>query len=75
MTVSCEMNVISSVCTSAESTFNKSKHNHNSSDVWQISLFSLDEDGDMVAFSSNDELSIGLAYVKDNTFRLFIKRK
>lgn len=32
-----------------------------------------DEDGDLVAFSSDDELMMGLACVKDNTFRLFIK--
>lgn len=50
-------------------------HNHNSHDVWKITVFSLDEDGDMIAFSSDDELMKGLALVKDDTFRLFIKRK
>ncbi|XP_051505480.1 sequestosome-1-like isoform X1 [Myxocyprinus asiaticus] len=32
-----------------------------------------DEDGDMIAFSSDAELMMGLALVKDDTFRLFIK--
>lgn len=50
-------------------------HNHNSHDVWKITVFPLDEDGDMIAFSSDDELMMGLALVKDDTFRLFIKRK
>lgn len=35
----------------------------------------VDEDGDLIAFSSDDELMMGLALVKDDTFRLFIKRK
>lgn len=34
-----------------------------------------DEDGDLVAFSSDDELIMGLACMKDATFRLFIKGK
>ncbi|XP_030001795.1 sequestosome-1 isoform X1 [Sphaeramia orbicularis] len=34
-----------------------------------------DEDGDLVAFSSDDELMMGLACVKDATFRLYIKEK
>ncbi|CAM4610868.1 unnamed protein product [Leuciscus chuanchicus] len=34
-----------------------------------------DEDGDMIAFSSDDELMMGLALVKDDTFRLFIKQR
>jgi len=34
-----------------------------------------DEDGDLIAFSSDDELMMGLALVKEDTFRLFIKRK
>lgn len=29
----------------------------------------------MIAFSSDDELVMGLTLVKDDTFRLFIKRK
>lgn len=32
-----------------------------------------DEDGDLVAFSSNDELMMGLACVKDSTFRIYLK--
>lgn len=32
-----------------------------------------DEDGDLVAFSSDDELMMGLACMKDATFRLFIR--
>lgn len=32
-----------------------------------------DEDGDLVAFSSDDELMMGLACMKDNTFRIFLK--
>ncbi|XP_067312864.1 sequestosome-1 [Pseudorasbora parva] len=34
-----------------------------------------DEDGDLIAFSSDDELMMGLALVKDDTFRLFIKQR
>ncbi|MBN3302621.1 sequestosome-1 isoform X2 [Amia ocellicauda] len=34
-----------------------------------------DEDGDMIAFGSDDELMMGLACVKDDTFRIFIKEK
>ncbi|KAI5624788.1 sequestosome-1 [Silurus asotus] len=34
-----------------------------------------DEDGDMIAFSSDDELIMGLTMVKDDTFRIFIKEK
>ncbi|XP_029960820.1 sequestosome-1 isoform X2 [Salarias fasciatus] len=40
-----------------------------------FSLFYRDEDGDLVAFSSDDELMMGLACMKDATFRLFIKEK
>lgn len=40
-----------------------------------FTLFYKDEDGDMVAFSSDDELVMGLACIKDNTFRLYIKEK
>lgn len=32
-----------------------------------------DEDGDLVAFSSDDELMMGLGCTKDSTFRLFIR--
>lgn len=32
-----------------------------------------DEDGDLVAFSSDDELIMGLACMKDSTFRIFIR--
>ncbi|XP_041845522.1 sequestosome-1 [Melanotaenia boesemani] len=38
-------------------------------------LFYKDEDGDLVAFSSDDELIMGLSCMKDATFRLFIKEK
>ncbi|XP_051276243.1 sequestosome-1-like [Dicentrarchus labrax] len=38
-----------------------------------LKLFYKDEDGDMVAFSSDDELATALKYIKDNTFRVFIK--
>ncbi|KAF6725515.1 Sequestosome-1 [Oryzias melastigma] len=40
-----------------------------------FSLFYKDEDGDLVAFSSDDELMMGLGCMKDSTFRLFIKEK
>ncbi|KAM9376614.1 LOW QUALITY PROTEIN: sequestosome-1 [Pholidichthys leucotaenia] len=40
-----------------------------------FTLFYRDEDGDLVAFSSDDELMMGLACMKDATFRLFIKEK
>ncbi|XP_024120361.1 sequestosome-1 isoform X2 [Oryzias melastigma] len=40
-----------------------------------FSLFYKDEDGDLVAFSSDDELMMGLGYMRDSTFRLFIKEK
>lgn len=36
-------------------------------------LLPLDEDGDMVVFSSDDELLMGLNCMKDETFRIFIK--
>lgn len=40
-----------------------------------FNLYYRDEDGDLVAFSSDDELMMGLACMKDATFRLFIKEK
>ncbi|XP_023276454.1 sequestosome-1-like isoform X3 [Seriola lalandi dorsalis] len=40
-----------------------------------LNLYYRDEDGDLVAFSSDDELMMGLACMKDDTFRLFIKEK
>ncbi|XP_018544645.1 sequestosome-1 isoform X2 [Lates calcarifer] len=40
-----------------------------------FNMYYRDEDGDLVAFSSDDELMMGLACVKDGTFRLFIKEK
>ncbi|XP_042349016.1 sequestosome-1 [Plectropomus leopardus] len=45
--------------------------------MMMMSLFACvsDEDGDLVAFSSDDELMMGLACVKDATFRIFIKEK
>ncbi len=39
---------------------------------WTLSL---DDDGDMIAFSSDDELLMGLALVKDDTCRVYIKRE
>lgn len=35
----------------------------------------LDEDGDLVAFSSDEELTMALSYVKDDIFRIYIKGK
>ncbi|KAI3351381.1 hypothetical protein L3Q82_020195, partial [Scortum barcoo] len=40
-----------------------------------FNMYYKDEDGDLVAFSSDDELMMGLACMKDATFRLFIKEK
>ncbi|XP_004478190.1 sequestosome-1 isoform X2 [Dasypus novemcinctus] len=34
-----------------------------------------DEDGDLVAFSSDEELSMAMSYVKDEIFRVYIKEK
>ncbi|XP_023568836.1 sequestosome-1 isoform X2 [Octodon degus] len=34
-----------------------------------------DEDGDLVAFSSDEELTMALSYVKDDIFRIYIKEK
>ncbi|XP_012687066.1 sequestosome-1 isoform X2 [Clupea harengus] len=38
-------------------------------------MFYKDEDGDTIAFSSDDELIMGLTGVKNGTFRLFIKER
>uniref|UniRef100_W5KW74 Protein ref(2)P n=1 Tax=Astyanax mexicanus TaxID=7994 RepID=W5KW74_ASTMX len=38
-------------------------------------MYYKDEDGDMIAFSTDDELMMGLTLVKEDTFRLFIKEK
>ncbi|KAJ3587834.1 hypothetical protein NHX12_011429 [Muraenolepis orangiensis] len=38
-------------------------------------MYYRDEDGDMIAFSSDDELMMALTYLQGNTFRLFIKEK
>ncbi|XP_066505691.1 sequestosome-1 [Hoplias malabaricus] len=38
-------------------------------------MYYKDEDGDMIAFSTDDELMMGLALVKDDTLRLYIKEK
>lgn len=38
-------------------------------------LNNLDEDGDLVAFSSDEELTMAMAYVKDDLFRIYIKGK
>lgn len=35
----------------------------------------LDEDGDLVAFSSDEELTMAMSYVKDDIFRIYIKGK
>ncbi|TST60386.1 Sequestosome-1 [Bagarius yarrelli] len=40
-----------------------------------LQMYYRDEDGDMIAFSSDDELMMGLTMVKDDTFRIFIKEK
>ncbi|CAL9706473.1 unnamed protein product [Knipowitschia caucasica] len=40
-----------------------------------FTLFYKDEDDDMVAFSSDDELMMALTCIKDDTFKLFIKEK
>ncbi|TEA35387.1 hypothetical protein DBR06_SOUSAS21310012 [Sousa chinensis] len=34
-----------------------------------------DEDGDLVAFSSDEELKMAMSYVKDDIFRIYIKEK
>lgn len=36
-------------------------------------LNNLDEDGDLVAFSSDEELTMAMSYVKDDIFRIYIK--
>ncbi|KAM9795715.1 sequestosome-1 [Neosynchiropus ocellatus] len=38
-------------------------------------LYYRDEDGDLVAFSSDDELALGVACVKGDTFRLYIRER
>ncbi|XP_028668813.1 sequestosome-1 [Erpetoichthys calabaricus] len=38
-------------------------------------MYYKDEDGDMIAFSTDEELIMGLSCVKDDTFRIFIKEK
>lgn len=40
-----------------------------------VFVYVSDEDGDLVAFSSDDELMMGLTFVKEATFRLYIKGK
>ncbi|XP_074068285.1 sequestosome-1-like isoform X1 [Macrotis lagotis] len=34
-----------------------------------------DEDGDLIAFSTDEELSMGMRYIKDDLFRIYIKEK
>ncbi|XP_043840193.1 sequestosome-1 isoform X2 [Dromiciops gliroides] len=34
-----------------------------------------DEDGDLIAFSSDEELSLGMCYIKEDLFRIYIKEK
>lgn len=38
-------------------------------------LNNLDEDGDLVAFSSDEELTMAMSYVKEDIFRIYIKGK
>ncbi|KAM8909166.1 sequestosome-1 [Spinachia spinachia] len=40
-----------------------------------VNMYYRDEDEDLVAFSSDDELMMGLTCMKDSTFRLFIREK
>nr|XP_057914258.1 sequestosome-1 [Doryrhamphus excisus] len=40
-----------------------------------FNMFYRDEEGDLVAFSSDEELMMGLTSMKDDTFRVFIKEK
>ncbi|XP_028329400.1 sequestosome-1 [Gouania willdenowi] len=40
-----------------------------------FSLFYKDEDGDLVAFSSDEELVMALTFMKDETFRLYVKER
>ncbi|XP_072120210.1 sequestosome-1 isoform X1 [Mobula birostris] len=43
------------------------------SDTFQ--MYYKDEEGDMIAFSSDEELSMALSYLQDTTFRIYIKEK
>ncbi|KAK5896441.1 hypothetical protein CesoFtcFv8_009603 [Champsocephalus esox] len=45
------------------------------SSLRDFNLYYRDEDEDLVAFSSDDELMMGLASMKDGPFRLYIKEK
>ena len=38
-------------------------------------LNNLDEEGDLVAFYSDEELTMAMSYVKDDIFRIYIKGK
>ncbi|XP_051871167.1 sequestosome-1 isoform X3 [Pristis pectinata] len=38
-------------------------------------MYYKDEEGDMIAFSTDDELSMALSYLQDGTFRVYIKEK
>ncbi|XP_061582455.1 sequestosome-1 [Cololabis saira] len=40
-----------------------------------FNLYYRDDDGDLVAFSSDDELVMGLGCMKDNAFRLYVREK
>uniref|UniRef100_A0A4W2F7W1 Sequestosome 1 n=1 Tax=Bos indicus x Bos taurus TaxID=30522 RepID=A0A4W2F7W1_BOBOX len=56
----------------------KKAHRQKSSSVRKAplrSLISSDEDGDLVAFSSDEELTMAMSYVKDDIFRIYIKEK
>ncbi|XP_059846678.1 sequestosome-1 [Hypanus sabinus] len=43
------------------------------SDTFQ--MYYKDEEGDMIAFSSDEELSMALSYLQDTIFRIYIKEK
>ncbi|KAM9357272.1 sequestosome-1 [Symphorus nematophorus] len=45
------------------------------SNLGTFSMYYRDDEGDLVAFSSDDELMLGLACMKDATFRVYIKEK
>nr|XP_056721477.1 sequestosome-1 [Euleptes europaea] len=38
-------------------------------------MYYKDEDGDMIAFSSDEELQLAMPYVKDGIFRIYVKEK
>lgn len=48
-------------------------HNLSPVDVTWLLLLLSDEDGDMIAFSSDEELGLAMPCVKDGIFRIYIK--